>query len=281
MWSRVALGVLCLPALIACSHDPAKAFRRSAADLGLQKDVATGSDFRHTLFLNAAAVGRACRLHVYLDGDGTPWVATGIPASDPTARDPLVLRLMSLDSSPALYLGRPCYAGQADAPPCEPLHWTHQRYSERVVDSMVSVLKVLIESKGTEEIQLIGYSGGGALAMLIAERIPEAHAVVTLAGNLDPDGWARLHGYTPLSGSLNPTLRAPLPPSVQQLHFIGEEDEIVTPELVLDASARQPEARAVVLEGVDHACCWESLWPTLLNGLVDGHPDERCGTGDQ
>ena len=39
-------------------------------------------------------------LHVYIEGDGTPYVARHDFAADPTPRNPLMLRLMTLD--PAL-----------------------------------------------------------------------------------------------------------------------------------------------------------------------------------
>jgi len=280
MWAKWALGMVCCAALLGCSHDPAKHLQHLAAQLGLHEGEIAGSGFRHTFFFNSAADGSNCCLHVYLDGDGTPWRTIGTPAADPTPRNPLVLRLMAKDASPALYLGRPCYVGQALVPPCDPIYWTHQRYSERVVQSMALALERLIERKQAQEVVLIGYSGGGALAMLLAERIPETRAVVTLAGNLDPDRWASAHGYTPLSGSLNPARRAPLPLQVEQLHFVGEEDETVPPTLVSDVADRQPAARAIVLPGFDHVCCWESVWPSLLSRLGREDVDKRCAAGD-
>ena len=75
-------------------------------------------------------------LHVYLDGDGTPMLGS-YPAADPTPRDPLVLDLMALDSTPSIYVGRPCYHGLSGAP-CSPSLWTSGRYSEPVVASMAA-----------------------------------------------------------------------------------------------------------------------------------------------
>jgi pimeloyl-ACP methyl ester carboxylesterase len=55
---------------------------------------------------------------------------------------------------------------------------------------------------------LIGHSGG-ALAILLAARVPQVVAVVTIAGNLDTDVWTKLHGYLRLQGSLNPIAAPP------------------------------------------------------------------------
>jgi len=54
----------------------------------------------------------------------------------------------------------------------------------------------------TTQIQLIGYSGGGATAALIAARRDDISRLITVAGNLDHDKWTQLHTITPLTHSL-------------------------------------------------------------------------------
>ena len=108
--------------------------------------------------------------------------------------------------------------------------------------------------------------------MLLAERVPETIAVVTLAGNLDVAAWTEHHGYAPLRESLDPATRPSLPAGIVQLHLRAERDRVVPPELVDDALARQPAAVALILPEVDHDCCWEEIWPDALvqlAGLVD------------
>ena len=53
-------------------------------------------------------------------------------------------------------------------------------------------------------IVLIGHSGGGTLAVLLAPRIEDVSGVVSIAANLDIDAWADHHNYDRLTGSLNP-----------------------------------------------------------------------------
>ena len=111
---------------------------------------------------------------------------------------------------------------------------------------------------------LIGYSGGGALAMLLAHRFAETVAVITVAGNLDPDAWTRLHGYRPLDAALNPGDLPPFLDSVAQYHLVGELDRN-TPAWLLEAALeKQPQAHIVVWKGFDHACCWEGIWQDVL-----------------
>ena len=92
--------------------------------------------------------------------------------------------------------------------------------------------------------------------------------MVTLAGNLDIDRWAAHHGYSPLSGSLDPADLPPLPAGIRQWHWVGGRDENVPPAVVESGLVNQPSARAAVIPDVDHDCCWERLWPGLLEEVV-------------
>jgi len=204
---------------------------------------------------------------VYLDGDGTPWVRGRTVAKDPTPRTPLVLDLMAQDPAPSLYLARPCYAIEELPPACTPDFWTYARYGSEVVASMRAALARVIEDEDVDEILLIGYSGGGTLAMLLAPGLAQVRGVVTVAGNLDIDAWAVHHGYSRLTGSLNPIDSPPLPPDIFQVHYVGGRDRNVPPQLVVSAADRQVAARVEIVPEFDHVCCWTRDWSRILTGL--------------
>lgn len=248
------LGVV-LPLLGSCVAHPAE---QIAADHRFAVVTVAGVPFLHRVFLNRRP-GR--QLHVYLEGDGRPWHTRNRVALDPTPANPLMLLLMAEDDAPAIYLGRPCYH-EVDDPCCTPDWWTDRRYSAEVVASLDSVIDHFAEPY--QGVVLVGHSGGGTLAMLLAARRADVTAVVTLAGNLDIDAWADHHHYTRLSGSLNPATLPPLDSSVRQLHLVGERDETVTPLMLENALTAQPGAELRVIPGVDHSCCWSDLWPDLL-----------------
>jgi len=250
-----------------CSGLPSSSFERAALEHGFRSSEIQGKLFRHRIYFNALAKRPVERLHIYIDGDGTPWRRRGQPALDPTPRNPLVLRLMALDSAPAIYLGRPCYAGLSETSPCHPWFWTHGRYSEPVVASMAEAVKSVSASLEAGEIVLIGYSGGGTLAMLLAPRLQRAAKVATLAANLDLRSWTKLHGFSPLKSSLDPATQPPLPPGIQQWHWVGEEDRQVPPQLVRRALATQPSPHFAILPQVNHRSGWERHWPELLQRL--------------
>jgi pimeloyl-ACP methyl ester carboxylesterase len=204
---------------------------------------------------------------VYLDGDGTPWIA-GPPAGDPTPRNVLVLRLLALDPTPAMYLGRPCYNGAAATGSCSSPLWTRERYSDEVIASLSAAVRRLMTAEGYTRVAWFGHSGGGTLAVLLAVRFPETASVVTIAANLDTDAWAAYMGYQDLSGSLNPASCPPLSRQIQQRHSADGKDRVVPPALAAPAAAHLG-APLIVLEAYDHACCWEQVWPTILSDLAE------------
>ncbi len=209
-------------------------------------------------------------LHVYLEGDGSPWRYRTVVMPDPTPRRPLMLELMTVDPQWAMYLGRPCYNGTSRDPGCDNRLWTSARYSPQVVDSMAAAIRVVTERHQVDEIRLFGHSGGGALAVLLAEQLPKVGLVVTIAGNLDTDAWTDHHGYTPLFTSLNPALRPPLKESVQQWHLVGGRDAVIPPQLVRPYIEGLSDSVGHLFSGYDHGCCWGVIWPDVLRAVNTG-----------
>lgn len=205
--------------------------------------------------------------HIYIEGDGRPWLRPDTVANDPVTKKPLMLRLMLKDPSPSIYLGRPCYNQHATKNVCHPYFWTHGRYSEEVVSSLSDTLKQLISQYHISKLTLIGHSGGGTLAMLLAERIRQTSAVVTLAGNLDINAWADEHGYSRLLGSLNPAERKPIPNHIRQYHFLGGNDQMITESMISPLISRQENSKLYVLKDYGHDCCWHTDWHLFLEKL--------------
>ena len=258
----VALTLSLVIALLGGCAGPSERFAARASALGFGAARVEGEGFAHVVYRPAGLRPDGGRvLHIYLDGDGTPW-ERGRPAPDPTPREPLVLRMMALDPAPRVYLGRPCYHGLVAAPPCVPALWTDARYSEAVVASLAAAARRLLAMTGHAEIVWLGYSGGGTLAVLLASRMPETAGVVTVAANLDVEGWAELHGQSRLAGSLSPARRPPLPARIYQRHYAGGRDRVVPPGIVAGGEIL-PETLRVIPE-YDHTCCWVELWPRLL-----------------
>ncbi len=251
-----------------------------AVSSGLQRDEVRAEGFNLTVFDNAKTAQvtqkrgtvRDQVLHVYLEGDGSPWRYRIFTMEDPTPRNPLMLRLMAYDNAPAVYIGRPCYNGTFRERGCNSSLWTSGRYSDKVVKSMASAIRYQAKRYRAEQLWLMGHSGGGALAMLLAEELPQVTRVITIAGNLDTDAWTDHHRYTPLYSSTNPATAPELSADIWQWHFIGGRDGVIPPQIVRPVIMRQASASGFEFPGFSHGCCWERVWPDILRALALGEP---------
>jgi pimeloyl-ACP methyl ester carboxylesterase len=254
---------LTLGALGACAT-PAQRFDDRAAALGFSPIALQGDGFVHRGY-SAGLNERSDVLHVYIEHDGTPWTDNRFVADDPTPRTPFALELMGRDTGPRLLLGRPCYFEREVA--CDPMLWTHRRYSPEVVASMVAALRGFLAQHAYRQVLLIGYSGGGTIAWLMASRSPDiigVIGVITVAANLDTDAWTKTHGYSAMAGSLNPSLLPQLATATVQVNYFGGRDQNVPPSVVRSFALRHPEAKAIEIPEFDHVCCWIERWPRLL-----------------
>jgi len=265
---KTACAVMAL-VLAACAS-PARHAQSLALRAGLTPLVLQGGAFE----LRAFAASRPPRdlLIVFIDGDGSPWVDGGRRISaDPTPRKPLALALASETPGSVLYLGRPCYFELQQRPACSPALWTSRRYSPTVVASLVDAVSRYATVHRFRRVLLIGYSGGGTLATLMAGNMPDVVGLVTIAGNLDPGAWARLHGYLPLTGSLDPASTRPIP-DLAQWHLIGGRDTNVPFSVAERYFARVPSARIRRYPGFDHVCCWVRVWPRAIGAILGELP---------
>jgi len=216
-------------------------------------------------------------VHVYLEGDGHPWRRGRWPSANPSSRHLTALQLMMRDSRPSIYLNRPCYGLDQIPARCTSDLWTGGRYSKAIVQAMQNALDQLRNKFPGRYWLLIGHSGGGSLAMLIAQGRGDVVGVITLAANLDTDAWTSHFGYLPLEQSSNPALAPPLPANILRWHYAAESDNQVPASLVADAAQRDRNARFTILPG-DHECCWREHWPRIPEEMAAQLETQFTGT---
>lgn len=207
----------------------------------------------------------ASPLTVYIEGDGAEWPAVRQPPADPTPVNALTLRLALRDPGQRVaYLGRPCQYLDHDAlAACAPRLWIRARYGEQALRLMSDAIDTLLRLAGAQRVQLVGYSGGGVVAALIAARRSDVSCLVTLAAPLDIAAWTAALDITPLSESLNPLDDAPRLAAVAQTHFAAGADAVVPPRTLSRVIEALPQGRVQVLDAYDHDCCWVYAWQSL------------------
>ena len=214
-------------------------------------------------------------LFLYVEGDGLAWVTGRTPSADPTPRNPVALQLAlaqqrARPAQPVAWVARPCQYADAERTGCPQRYWTDARFAPEVIDALDHAATVLKQRAGATSLVLVGYSGGGAVAALLAARRSDIAALITVAGNLDHAAWTRHHRVRPLADSLNPADIAPQLAGLKQRHFIGQSDTVISPDLANQwpAPLQGPDRRHLtILKGQDHGCCWEQAWPGLLRGF--------------
>ncbi|SEQ43530.1 Pimeloyl-ACP methyl ester carboxylesterase [Amphritea atlantica] len=207
-------------------------------------------------------------LTVYIEGDGFAWRTASIPSTDPTPINPIGLKLALIHpDGNAIYLARPCqYVGGSTARNCDNAYWTGKRFSEEVIAATNQVITELKAQFSAEQLQLVGYSGGGAVAALIAARRDDVIRLITIAGNLDHQAWTDAKQLSPLRGSLNPADAWLALTNIEQIHLIGGKDLIVSPSIVQSYKQHfkdDSQIKIITFPDYDHHCCWTERWNTL------------------
>lgn len=173
----------------------------------------------------------SAELVVYLEGDGRG-VIRGQVSQDPTPSKAMGFELAKSDPSAAvLYLARVGQFQPAQTGKKYQQYWSNKRLSEESVQAANHAIDQAKTRIGAQRIHLVGYSGGGGLAVLLAERRQDVVSLATVAGLLDINWWVREKNFQPLTGSLNPADQAAHISHIPQVHFYGAEDSIIPPAM--------------------------------------------------
>ena len=253
--------------LLTCCGDGSADFRRAAA-LGFESPRVAGGAVP---FVAMARWGGGQVLTVYVEGDGRAW-SLGAPPDNPTPRTPVGLELAlaivgrrcSISGGPAsswrsvpIRVRRSCRAGG--------------RFGAVVIEAMDGAVVDAERRSGARALVLVGFSGGAAVAALLALRHPETALLVTVAGVVDPAAWTKLHGVAPLAESLNPAERLAALARISQVHLVGRCRRYRAPGAGRGLVARYPPGAPARVESTadHHDCCWQDGWAARIGSLRD------------
>ena len=204
---------------------------------------------------------------LYIEGDGFAWIDRYTISGNPTPKNPLALKLAALDTAAnVFYLARPCqYVALTSEPNCSDSYWSTARFAPEVIDAFDRALDRIRAVTGMRAFHLVGFSGGGAVAALLAARRDDITSLRTIAGNLDPVALNAAKKVSPLTGSLNPMQIAEKINRIPQIHYSGAEDQVV-PGWVAGNFARAGDnpgcIRPYSVSGAGHMNGWEKFWKT-------------------
>lgn len=243
--------------------------RTIASQTNLKQEKIVAGDFLLTTYHRGLKISDK-NLMVYVEGDGSAWDRKYRLSKNPTPKNPLGLKLAAKDiANSILYIARPCmYLEEELLQDCPEKFWSSHRYSEQVISSINQVIDLAVGASSTKSLTLVGYSGGGTIAALIAARRNDVSSFITIASNLDHEFWTKLHDISPLTGSLDPVEYVDTLSKIKQIHFVGAIDNII-PETVikhyLSKMLFKDNITINVIKDFNHSCCWEDAWPELLS----------------
>lgn len=267
--AAAAAALACLTT--GCARDPAAAW-------GSLANRAFGYGFHPTTFhvspfylagLVRGEGSGAKELVVYLEGDGRG-VVRGRVSLDPTPNNAMGFELAKSDPAPAvLYLARVGQFQPSQTGPAYMAYWSDKRLAEECVDAAGRAIDEAKLRVGAKAVHLVGYSGGGGLAVLLAARRADVASLTTVAGLLDTYWWVRQKRYRPMVGSLNPADCAEAVKAVPQLHFYGTEDTVIPPEMSahFKTLAQFGDFKRLGRD-TNHWTRWPEMWPGLLTDYV-------------
>lgn len=200
-------------------------------------------------------------LRVYLEGDGKAFIF-GEASQDPTPTSYFLANLISKDDFPnILYIARPCQYVVSEK--CEEKYWTEARFAPEIIDAIDEVLRQFSDKK----IQVIGYSGGAAVAQYLAARHNNIVSIRTIAGNLNHEKFCDIHAVPRLQKSMPSERNFGRLEKIPQIHFVGTKDKIVPPAIAkeyLNKLSHKNCAQVFEIEGATHSSKWQEKWGELV-----------------
>lgn len=265
------LIILCLLSISGCVNRVSSLLinvKTEAINAGFQSQLIQTENFDLFAFVKNDDAN-ANKMVVYIEGDGHAWARRNVLSSDPTPRNPLSLKLAISDpGSLILYLARPCqYLQKTKLVYCPPKYWSTHRYSSVVVESINEAITKIKSNTTASTIEIIGFSGGGVIAMLVASLRSDISRIVTVASNIDHETWSEWHGVSPLENSLTPINFLAELQGINQLHLWGGEDKVVpfnTQTSFVKSSEKNRLFKYKIIPDFTHDCCWVDQWRELL-----------------
>jgi hypothetical protein len=243
--------------------------KRIAVPAGFKSKVIRTNTFSLQSFYRILEPGAP--ITIYIEGDGQAWLTRTQPSPNPTPTNPLVIRLATIDENEnVIYLARPCqYVNLRTEKLCSIPYWTQKRFSREIIIAINDAINIMATIAKTARIHLVGYSGGGAVAAMVAAKRNDIASIRTLAGYMDHVALNRKVNVSPLIGSLDPIKAAPRLQKTPQIHYSGSKDKRVPGWVLKNFRKAVGSKECVTLRYVNatHEEGWEEVWQRVWSKI--------------
>lgn len=224
----------------------------------------------HKLTIQGRTQTKTDPVVIYIQGDGNAFRRFQV-SSNPTPTSFIVPNFMYNDwSVNRIYISRPCmYHDLKSDPRCNYKVWSLERYGENTVASINHAIDLLKPTK-KQKIKLVGFSGGGAIAILIAARRDDVISIKTIAANLSEKELTKDKGVTELTG-YDPIDFAKKVSNIPQLHLYGDEDKTI-PTWVSENFVKAANSKCVkrrLVKDATHTEGWNKVWKKVARETLD------------
>lgn len=262
-----------------CSSSSGVGMRRNKAfniakNANFEKRLIKTSHFVLTAYSKISSPNQP--VNIYIEGDGRAWVSKRRVSPNPTPKNPVSLKLASIDASPnVIYIARPCQYTDFDTDKwCDIQYWTSKRFAPEVISSFDEAIDYFKQKHDLGKINLIGFSGGANVAVLVASKRNDIKTIRTVAGNLDHKYLNNYHNVSPQYGSLNAIDVAKKVKNIPQNHFYGNKDKVIPFDMAdkfISEMGQKNCAQSIEVKRASHGQNWEEKWFRLYQ-----KPFKKC-----
>ena len=205
-------------------------------------------------------------INIYIEGDGRSWIDRDTISSNPTPIVPFALNLANLDTdNNVIYLARPCqYVFNQK---CNESVWTSHQFSKSVLMSYMEVLDTIKEQNNNVKFNLIAYSGGATIALMLGANREDIQSIRTIAGNLNHNELSRITKTSLLTNSIAAKEFIFKTEKIPQIHYYGEKDKVIPEKIFIDYKNSFTKQNCITIskiEILDHFSGWDSFWKNNL-----------------
>jgi pimeloyl-ACP methyl ester carboxylesterase len=127
----------------------------------------------------------------------------------------------------------------------------------------MEVLDAIKEQNNNNKFNLIAYSGGGTIALMLGANREDIQSIRTIGGNLDHNELSKITKTSPLTNSIAAKEFIFKTEKIPQIHYYGEKDKVIPEKIFLDYKNSFSNQNCITVKKIEllnHYDGWDSFW---------------------